>query len=168
MEKHLVKKKKLSATMLGLVIVILLPIGLSTGQRRTAEVDTSFGKVRGLIVQPPVSSLRPVEVYLGIPYGTPPVGSKRFMMPQTAAKWTNTVKDATKMPAVCIQNGPDVASPSEALKQMPQFHYEYIRRITPHLQNEQENCLFLNIYVPHREGKTRAFIRFSRNNCSAK
>jgi len=38
-----------------------------------------------------------VEQYLGVPYGQPPVGDKRFVMPQTASRWLNMqAVDATK------------------------------------------------------------------------
>jgi hypothetical protein len=39
------------------------------------------GPVRGLVIEPKAPGLGRVEVFLGIPYAEPPVGSLRFMPP---------------------------------------------------------------------------------------
>ncbi|KRY51457.1 Neuroligin-1, partial [Trichinella britovi] len=104
-------------------------------------VQTSFGKLRGRIVHLHQYGLPSVEQYLGVPYGTSPTGSRRFMMPQTAAKWTNTIKDATQLPPNCIQ----LWSNNKALKSHAQGK---IKRFMPMLKNQQEDCLFMNFYIP--------------------
>ncbi|CAG9108409.1 unnamed protein product [Plutella xylostella] len=44
-------------------------------------VRTKYGDIRGFIVTPESRYLEPVEVFRGIPYASPPVGSLRFMPP---------------------------------------------------------------------------------------
>lgn len=53
-----------------------------------------------------VTNLRPVEVFVGVPYATPPIGSLRFMPPVTPTHWRG-VRLATRFPAVCPQKLPD-------------------------------------------------------------
>lgn len=55
---------------------------------------------------PTVSNLRPVEVFLGVPYATPPIASLRFMPPVTPTHWRG-IRLATKFAAVCPQKPPD-------------------------------------------------------------
>ena len=43
--------------------------------------------VRGRVVHDK-DRLRPVHQFLGIPYGKPPVGNRRFMPPQPAELWS--------------------------------------------------------------------------------
>lgn len=62
--------------------------------------------------------LKPVEVFLGIPYAAPPVGSLRFMPPMTPTHWRAT-KMVNKFSPVCPQkltlpNGQDVLGRSRS------------------------------------------------------
>lgn len=41
-----------------------------------------------------------------------------------------------------------MANETAALEKMPKGRLEYLRRLLPHLQNQSEDCLYLNIYVP--------------------
>ncbi|CAG5125501.1 unnamed protein product, partial [Candidula unifasciata] len=67
--------------------------------------------------------------FLGIPYALPPVGALRFAKPVAYPRMEH-VYDATQFPPICIQPvGIDLGQPS------------------------QEDCLYLNIYVPARENK---------------
>lgn len=49
---------------------------------------------------------------------------------------------------VCPQRLPNVANETAALEKMPRGRLEYLRRLLPYLQNQSEDCLYLNIYVP--------------------
>lgn len=49
---------------------------------------------------------------------------------------------------VCPQRLPNTANETAALERMPKGRLEYLRRLLPHLQNQSEDCLYLNIYVP--------------------
>lgn len=54
-----------------------------------------------------VPPLRPVEVFMGVPYATPPVGSLRFMPPVTPTHWRG-VRLANRFGPVCPQRLPDI------------------------------------------------------------
>lgn len=58
------------------------------------------------------SNLRPVEVFMGVPYATPPVSSLRFMPPVTPTHWRG-IRLANKFPAVCPQKLPDPDFPGD-------------------------------------------------------
>lgn len=49
---------------------------------------------------------------------------------------------------VCPQRLPNIANETAALEKMPKGRLEYLRRLLPYLQNQSEDCLYLNIYVP--------------------
>lgn len=110
-------------------------------------VRTKYGDVSGVIVTLDSKHLQPVEVFRGIPYASPPLGSLRFMPPVTGALWSG-VKIADKFSPVCPQRLPDVFNETAALKRMPKGRLEYLKRILPYLQNQSEDCLYLNIYAP--------------------
>ncbi|XP_015838446.1 juvenile hormone esterase-like [Tribolium castaneum] len=67
----------------------------------------------------------PYHSYEGIPYAKPPVGELRFKPPQAPDKW-NGVLDANGKVPHCVQ-------------------------IPPVDENESEDCLYLNVYVPKPE-----------------
>lgn len=58
---------------------------------------------------------------------------------------------------VCPQRLPNIANETAALEKMPKGRLEYLRRLLPYLQNQSEDCLYLNIYVPI-QGKFRISI----------
>lgn len=49
---------------------------------------------------------------------------------------------------MCPQRLPNIANETAALEKMPKGRLEYLRRLLPYLQNQSEDCLYLNIYVP--------------------
>ena len=124
------------------------------------QVNTKYGALRGVYMtfpmpsshsSHPAISLSPVEAYLGVPYATPPVGSLRFMPPVTPTHWRGT-RLANRLSAVCPQRIPHwrliMTNSTEALKRMPLQRFEYMRRLIPQLNNQSEDCLYLNIYAP--------------------
>lgn len=110
-------------------------------------VRTKYGDVSGVIATPDNRYLDAVEVFRGVPYASPPVGSLRFMPPVTGAQWSG-VKMANRFSPVCPQALPDVRNETAALRRMPRGRLEHLRRILPYLHNQSEDCLYLNIYAP--------------------
>lgn len=113
----------------------------------TRIVRTKYGDVSGMIVSLDSRHLEPVEVFRGIPYAMPPTGSLRFMPPVSGALWSG-VKYADKFSPVCPQRLPDISNETLALKRMPKGRLDYLKRLLPYLQNQSEDCLYLNIYAP--------------------
>lgn len=69
---------------------------------------------------------------------------------------------------VCPQKLPDIANEQEALERMPKGRLEYLKRLLPHLRNQSEDCLYLNIYAPAM-GEYKFFFAIDkryRNHCT--
>lgn len=102
-----------------------------------------------------------LQVFRGVPYAAPPVGPYRFRAPQPPLSWPGT-RLADSFGPVCPQNYPDITNRTAALLEMPKGRYIYLKKLLPFLENQAENCLFLNIYVP---GSGRqSFRRVCRSN----
>lgn len=94
-------------------------------------VHTSSGKVEGYFHE--VLGQR-INVFLGIPYATPPIGSFRFSRPEPVIRWKGTLK-AKSQPPACMQfNSQNIDLP-------------WIRPDDP--VPESEDCLKLNIWTPY-------------------
>ena len=110
-------------------------------------VTTRKGSVRGLLLSWDDKQLSPVEMFLGVPYASPPVGTLRFMPPVTVAAW-RTLRVVDRYSPVCPQQFPDIRNETEALKRMPRGRLEALRKLEPLLRNQSEDCLYLNIFTP--------------------
>lgn len=130
-----------------LIYFISQALGADPKKLISRMVTTKYGSLRGYITNLPNKQWRPVEVYLGVPYASPPTGSLRFMPPVTPAHWRG-IRPADKFSAVCPQKLPDVKNETAALKSMPVGRLEYLKRLLPLLKNQSEDCLYLNIYAP--------------------
>jgi hypothetical protein len=122
----------------------------------TRIVQTRYGKLQGIIL--PMENqrhLKPVEVFLGIPYATPPVRSNRFSPTRTPSPWDG-VRIADTPGPVCPQKLPDISNETAALERMPKGRVEYLKRLLPYLKNQSEDCLYLNIYTP-MQGRSKSF-----------
>lgn len=114
----------------------------------TRIVQTRYGRLQGMVLQMEhYRALKPVEVYLGVPYATPPVRSNRFSPTRTPSPWDG-VRVSDRMGPVCPQRLPDISNETAALDRMPKGRLEYLRRLLPLLRNQSEDCLYLNIYAP--------------------
>ncbi|XP_070593865.1 acetylcholinesterase-like isoform X3 [Erythrolamprus reginae] len=118
---------------------ILLPVFLALGfcqlisgdvSENGTVVVTSSGSIKGMRV---LTSSGAVNAYLGIPYAEPPVGSLRFQKPVPHQPWSNAL-EATRFGKPCHQ--------------WTSFHYPY-SKIWVANEPHSEDCLFLNIWVPH-------------------
>ena len=88
-----------------------------------------------------------VEIYKGIPFAAPPIGSLRFMPPVTVTPWRE-IRSATHFGPVCPQMIPDTRNETAALSTMSQGRMKAIRDMKPLLSNQTEDCLYLNVYSP--------------------
>uniref|UniRef100_A0A8C6KD51 Neuroligin 3a n=1 Tax=Nothobranchius furzeri TaxID=105023 RepID=A0A8C6KD51_NOTFU len=111
-------------------------------------VNTQYGKLRGVRVPLPSEILGPVDQYLGVPYAAPPVGEKRFMPPESPSSWSGT-KNATHFAPVCPQNIHNAVP--EIM--MPIWFTFNLDIVTTYIQDQHEDCLYLNIYVPTEDVK---------------
>ncbi|XP_028968576.1 neuroligin-4, X-linked [Galendromus occidentalis] len=121
-------------------------------------VKTNYGKLRGRVVMPESKfgiTLQPVEVFLGIPYVSPPIGTLRFLPPMNSPHWED-VREADHFGPVCPQKIPidSNETASQATQRMPLARVEFLKKISRHLINQSEDCLFLNIYTPAKVART--------------
>ncbi|CAD6991705.1 unnamed protein product [Ceratitis capitata] len=115
-------------------------------------VQTRYGRLHGLIL--PLDNfrfLRSVEVFLGVPYATPPIKQNRFSPTRAPAPWDG-IRISDKYSPVCPQRLPNVQNETAALEKMPKGRLEYLKRLLPFLENQSEDCLYLNIFSPNNAG----------------
>ncbi|XP_043251395.1 uncharacterized protein LOC122396787 [Colletes gigas] len=113
-------------------------------ERVTREVRVKHGRLRGVVVQPRTNhDLQPVDVFLGVPYAEPPVGSLRFSPPRSPEPWRG-VRQSLEFAPVCPQVAPKLRDEVKPVR------YEYLEKLLPYLKNQSEDCLYLNIYTPHQ------------------
>ncbi|XP_039356359.1 acetylcholinesterase-like [Mauremys reevesii] len=93
-------------------------------------VLTTSGPIRGKHLQAGSST---VTAFLGIPYAEPPVGALRFQKPLPHQAWSQ-VLETTSFGNACHQ--PPFPSHPDAYMWMPKMP-------------QSEDCLFLNVWVPH-------------------
>lgn len=130
------------------LMTILIPKYSEAGPRYSSRiVDTHGGDIRGIILELNSRHLEPVEVFRGIPYAAPPVNDLRYRLPQPVVRWSGT-KLADTFGPVCPQRYPDISNRTAALQFMPKGRYHYLKKLVPHLVNQSEDCLFLNLYIP--------------------
>uniref|UniRef100_A0A674NTX8 Neuroligin 3a n=1 Tax=Takifugu rubripes TaxID=31033 RepID=A0A674NTX8_TAKRU len=115
----------------------------ANGQNYHPTVNTQYGKLRGVRVPLPSEILGPVDQYLGVPYAASPVGEKRFMPPEPPSSWSG-IKNATHFAPVCPQNIHNAVP--EIM--MPIWFTFNLDIVTTYIQDQHEDCLYLNIYVP--------------------
>lgn len=151
-----------------LLVLVTIPVGpynqvvfihsqTLTRQWSTRVVTTKQGLTRGFLFLP--KGHEGVEVFLGIPYASPPLGSLRLMPPVSGAPWSG-VKMNEHFPPVCPQALPwglpssspemnaNLTDDDEALKWMPRGRLAQLKRLFPFLSNQSEDCLYLNVLVP--------------------
>ena len=110
-------------------------------------IATKYGNLRGIVKTIDYENLGDVEAFLGVPYAEPPVGSLRLMPPVTPAPWTD-IRPVQNLSPVCPQRTPDIRNMTEALQRMTLARYRQLERLLPHLEDQSEDCLYLNIYTP--------------------
>lgn len=73
---------------------------------------------------------RAVDIWKGIPYAAPPVGSLRFSPPESAPPWAPSKLDASQFGPDCYQLVDPIMNPAADLQHM------------------SEDCLYLNVFTP--------------------
>nr|XP_046227122.1 cocaine esterase-like [Scatophagus argus] len=116
------------------LIVALLQCSLAQAESSRPVVTLKTGAVRGHY-RTVKGTEQQVEEYLGIPFAHPPLGPLRFAAPLPAESWEG-VRDATKMPKICLQ---DTTRVEKVWKNFPVQH--------PSVEMS-EDCLYLNVYRP--------------------
>lgn len=127
------------------ILVMFLVSSTATPTWSPRHVDTKLGVVQGFVVHP--SNFPGVEVLLNLPYASPPLGNLRFMPPTTPAPWSG-VRRSPKPGPVCPQVLPDIRNETLALQNMPRGRLLQLQRLLPHLKEQSEDCLYLNLFVP--------------------
>ncbi|XP_004633493.1 neuroligin-1 isoform X3 [Octodon degus] len=111
-------------------------------------VTTNFGKIRGLKKELNNEILGPVIQFLGVPYAAPPTGEHRFQPPEPPSPWSD-IRNATQFAPVCPQNIIDGRLPEVML---PVWFTNNLDVVSSYVQDQSEDCLYLNIYVPTEDG----------------
>ncbi|XP_010630720.1 neuroligin-1 isoform X4 [Fukomys damarensis] len=107
-------------------------------------VTTNFGKIRGVKKELNNEILGPVVQFLGVPYAAPPTGEHRFQPPEPPSPWSD-IRNATQFAPVCPQNIIDGRLPEVML---PVWFTNNLDVVSSYVQDQSEDCLYLNIYVP--------------------
>ncbi|XP_064864582.1 neuroligin-1-like [Oncorhynchus nerka] len=143
---------------LGLDLTFLLWIlslaqqALVTASQKLDETDpvvtTVYGKLRGVKKELNNEILGPVIQFQGVPYAAPPTGERRFQPPEPPISWPE-VRNATQFGPVCPQTIVEGRLPDVML---PVWFTNNLEIVSSYVQDQSEDCLFLNIYVPTEDG----------------
>ncbi|XP_054646594.1 neuroligin-1 isoform X1 [Dunckerocampus dactyliophorus] len=112
-------------------------------------VTTPNGKLRGIKKELNNDILGPVVQFLGVPFAAPPTGPRRFQPPEPLVPWPE-IRNATHFAPVCPQNIVDGRLPDVML---PVWFTNSIDVVSTYVQDQSEDCLYLNIYVPTEDVK---------------
>ncbi|XP_069468494.1 neuroligin-3 isoform X2 [Ambystoma mexicanum] len=129
------------------ILTLASRIVCSDSQAYSQTVNTHYGKLRGTRVPLPSEMLGPVDQYLGVPYAAPPTGEKRFLPPEPPSSWSG-IRNATHFSPVCPQNIHNAVP--EIM--MPVWFTSNLDIIATYIQDQNEDCLYLNVYVPTEDG----------------
>uniref|UniRef100_A0AAR2IZF5 Carboxylesterase type B domain-containing protein n=1 Tax=Pygocentrus nattereri TaxID=42514 RepID=A0AAR2IZF5_PYGNA len=112
-------------------------------------VTTTYGKLRGFKKELNNEILGPVIQFLGVPYAAPPIGERRFQPPEPPVSWPD-IRNATQFAPVCPQTILEGRLPDVML---PVWFTNSLEVVSSYVQDQSEDCLFLNIYVPTEDVK---------------
>ncbi|XP_034413206.1 acetylcholinesterase isoform X2 [Cyclopterus lumpus] len=116
-----------------ILLLSLLTPTCSSQSEADFTVQTRSGRVRG--IRMPVPDRSYVTSFLGIPFGEPPVGKRRFRRAEPKRPWTG-VYEANAYPNACYQFV-DTSFPGFQGSEMWNPNREM-----------SEDCLYLNVWVP--------------------
>ncbi|MED6257451.1 Neuroligin-2 [Ataeniobius toweri] len=150
--KRLNSSQQASKSSLMWLLGLVLHLTLSSSQRMDLKysiVSTGYGKVRGIRKELNNEILGPVEQFLGVPYATAPIGERRFQPPEAPGSWQE-IRNTTQFAPVCPQNVHGVLP--EIM--LPVWFTDNLDAAATYVQNQSEDCLYLNIYVPTEDGES--------------
>ncbi|XP_070606964.1 neuroligin-4, X-linked isoform X1 [Erythrolamprus reginae] len=130
------------------ITALAIRFPLIEGQAQYPIVTTNYGKIRGVRTPLPNEILGPVEQYLGVPYASPPTGERRFQPPEPPSSWTG-IRNATQFAAVCPQYLDERSLLNDML---PVWFTANLDTVMTYVQDQNEDCLYLNIYIPTEDG----------------
>uniref|UniRef100_A0A668RR96 Carboxylesterase type B domain-containing protein n=1 Tax=Oreochromis aureus TaxID=47969 RepID=A0A668RR96_OREAU len=130
-------------SVLGLILLFSLASSQKMDPSKHPIVTTNYGKLRGIKKDLNNEILGPVEQYLGVPYATAPIGDRRFQPPEAPGSWQE-IRNATLFAPVCPQNVHGVLP--EIM--LPVWFTDNLDVAAGYIQNQSEDCLYLNVYVP--------------------
>uniref|UniRef100_A0A3Q3EBT1 Carboxylesterase type B domain-containing protein n=1 Tax=Labrus bergylta TaxID=56723 RepID=A0A3Q3EBT1_9LABR len=119
-------------------------------------VTTVYGRLRGVKKELNNEILGPVVQFLGVPYAAPPTGERRFQPPEPPVSWPE-IRNATHFAPVCPQSIVEGRLPDVML---PVWFTNSIDVVTSYVQDQSEDCLYLNIYVPTEDGDPKPVMVF--------
>ncbi|KAM4611441.1 neuroligin-2a isoform 1-T1 [Polymixia lowei] len=132
---------------LGVALLLTLASSQRMDPSKHPMVTTNYGKLRGIKKDLNNEILGPVEQYLGVPYATAPIGDRRFQPPEAPGSWQE-IRNATQFAPVCPQNVHGVLP--EIM--LPVWFTDNLDVAAGYIQNQSEDCLYLNVYVPTEDG----------------
>ncbi|XP_026563289.1 neuroligin-4, X-linked isoform X2 [Pseudonaja textilis] len=139
----------LNSNLLLWITALSIRFTLIEGQAQYPIVTTNYGKIRGVRTPLPNEILGPVEQYLGVPYASPPTGERRFQPPEPPSSWTG-IRNATQFAAVCPQYLDERSLLNDML---PVWFTANLDTVMTYVQDQNEDCLYLNIYVPTEDAQ---------------
>ncbi|XP_057697055.1 neuroligin-1 isoform X2 [Corythoichthys intestinalis] len=133
---------------LGLLIISMSAVKAEKLDENNPVVTTTNGKLRGIKKELNNDILGPVVQFLGVPFAAPPTGEHRFQPPEPSVPWSD-IRNATHFAPVCPQNIVEGRLPDVML---PVWFTNSIDFVSAYVQDQSEDCLYLNIYVPTEDG----------------
>lgn len=142
---------------LGLLLLQASPAAVSAEKldENDPVVTTAYGKLRGVKKELNNEILGPVVQFLGVPYASPPTGERRFQPPEPPTSWPE-IRNATHFAPVCPQSIVEGRLPDVML---PVWFTNSIDIVSTYVQDQSEDCLYLNIYVPTEDGELACGLR---------
>lgn len=122
------------------MVTMAMFVTMPTSFRSDAtRITTTLGDIEG---KTEVINGVTIDIYLGIPFATPPLGDLRFRAPQPMSAWSG-VKQTTTQPNCCMQT-PDTSF----------GRFSGVEMWNPNT-NISEDCLYLNMWIPRNNDTAR-------------
>jgi hypothetical protein len=122
------------------------------GDRKIIMIDGT--EIQGIKIQfKQICNLRDVYEFRGLPYAE--IGLSRFLSPRDQGRSTSSVRHAINHKAVCPQKV--MKDFLRRLEGIPTELHERLSRIGTFIGDQNEECLFINIFVPYKGRSIAAY-----------